>query len=151
MNIRYSACKEEVRPQIEEMIFSLYREDPEGIAINSDKVHATFARCKAYPEKAKLIAIWHEKELVGYALVVFFWSNEFGGEILCLDELYIKKDFRCHGIGSSFIKDIPELFPETVAVHLEVAPSNKRAKSLYENLGFIQNKNLTMLRIFNRQ
>ena len=147
MNIHYSFYEKQLRPQIEEMIFSLYQEDPEGMGIDIGKISATLSECEKHPEKIKLITVCCDGELVGYALIVFFWSNEYGGNILCLDEIYIKKAFRNRGIGSRVIYDLPVIFPEGVAVSLEVTPSNEKAKLFYECLGFTQKKNLSMLRI----
>jgi len=148
MSINYKFYEEKIRSQIEEMMFSLYKEDPAGMPINHNKINATLSECERHPEKTKLISIWHGKELVGYALIVLFWSNEYGGNIICLDEIYIKETFRNRGIGSRVIEDIPNLFPEGVAISLEVTPSNERAKVFYERGGFIQKENLSMIRIF---
>lgn len=150
MNIRYGDYEEKLRPQIEEMILALYEEDPVGMAMDLRKIRATLDHCGAHPEKIRLVTIWHEDELAGYSLVIFFWSNEFGGDILCLDELYIKKAYRRLGIASRFMQDLPQLFPGGAAISLEVTPTNEIAKTFYKHLGFENKENVTMMRMVNQ-
>jgi len=146
INISYAAYKEEFQPDVEEMIFTLYKEDPTGMPIDENKIKATLCQCLKHSEKIRLILIYLGDKLAGYAIIVFFWSNECGGDILCIDELFIKEDFRNRGIGSRFISDLPKLFPEAAGLSLEVTPSNKRAGMLYERLGFRREENIRMFR-----
>ncbi|MCL2566294.1 MAG: GNAT family N-acetyltransferase [Defluviitaleaceae bacterium] len=147
MKVDYIPYQKQFRSQIEKMMLSLYQEDPAGLGIDCNKINATILECTRHPEKVKLLTIWYGGELAGYALIVFFWSNEYGGNILCLDEIYIKEAFRSLGIGSRTIGDMPGIFPESTAISLEVTPSNSRAKLFYERLGFTQKENLSMIRI----
>ena len=79
---------------------------------------------------------------VGYSILINFWSNEFGGNILIIDELFVRKEFRSQGIASQFIQHLAETkFNDSVALQLEVTPDNHRALALYKNLGFKRHKN----------
>ena len=43
-------------------------------------------------------------ELAGYAISFCYWSNEYGGLILGIDELYIRRLHRRKGIASTVIR-----------------------------------------------
>jgi hypothetical protein len=42
--------------------------------------------------------------LLGYALLIPYWSNEFGGVLLFVDELFVLREVRNRGIGHSFFR-----------------------------------------------
>ena len=80
----------------------------------------------------------HNEETVGYALLIHYWSNEYGGMLLFLDELFISEPFRGKGIGAAFLEALKAgVFYKTVGLVLEVMPSNERALKLYLDHGFV--------------
>src|SRR5574342_1135273 len=117
------------------MVNSLYSEDTEGQPMNISKVAATMNEYKKNPEKIKIVILEINNAILGYSILVCLWSNEYGGNILIVDELYIKEKFRNEGIGSYFIKWLEER-EEFVAIQLETTPSNKRVFNYYIRLGF---------------
>ncbi len=73
----------------------------------------------------------------GYALLSFTWSNESGGRVVWLEELYIKPDFRGMGFGSEFLAFMLDKYkPSTTRFRLEVSEDNPAAKKLYSRFGF---------------
>jgi ribosomal protein S18 acetylase RimI-like enzyme len=80
-----------------------------------------------------------EHQLSGYALLIAFWSNELGGNICEVDELFVVPERRNQGHGKSLFEAISErgLWPTPIAgIALGVTPGNVRARRLYERLGF---------------
>ncbi|AIM39288.1 hypothetical protein KO02_23285 [Sphingobacterium sp. ML3W] len=80
-----------------------------------------------------------ENDLVlGYIIVVYFFSFEFKGRVALLDELYISADARGKGLGKKAVQFIKEYVQEVGCklVLLEVEPHNLPAQKLYENQGF---------------
>ena len=72
-------------------------------------------------------------------MLIPYWSNEFGGTLLFVDELFVDEAFRGRGIARSFLAFVAEQRPyQAVALALEVTPRNVRARALYESLGFHQ-------------
>ena len=76
---------------------------------------------------------------VGYMLASLTWSNEFGGRVAWLEELWLAESARGNGLGrrvfEAVLKELAE--KEKVAgFRLEVAPANKGVASLYQKLGF---------------
>lgn len=67
------------------------------------------------------------------------------GNIIDIDELYIKKKFHSQGIGTNFIKYLAEnKFGTSVAPQLKVTSENTKARKLYESLGFKLHKKDTL-------
>jgi len=66
-------------------------------------------------------------------------SNELGGNICEVDELFVAAEHRSQGHGKSLFEAIShgELWPTPIAgIVLGVTPDNVRARRLYERLGF---------------
>jgi ribosomal protein S18 acetylase RimI-like enzyme len=124
------------------LIQSLYREDPSDKPMSPNKIQDTFDALTNHPDRGTIILFDLNGEVIGYSILINFWSNEFGGNILTIDELYIKKAFRSQGIGTRFIQYLAETrFGNSVVIQLEVTPDNVKARKLYESLGFRLHKN----------
>ncbi len=79
----------------------------------------------------------HEGKPAGYALLAFTYSNEAGGLVLWLEELYIRPAFQGKGLGSEMFAFIDEHYKDKVArMRLEIEPANEGAKRLYSRLGY---------------
>ena len=128
------------------MIHELYREDPSTKQISDKKISKTFRKLRDKPDKGKIVIFEDEKELVGYAILIPYWSNEYGGNILHIDELYVKADYRDRGVATSFLKQLVRRNHDAVALQLEVTPSNTRALNYYQKLGFRKTKNSHLIR-----
>ena len=76
---------------------------------------------------------------VGFALTAKTWSREAGGKVLWLEELFILGEYRSKGLGREYFSFIEEYARSNgfMRIRLEVEPSNTRARSLYERLGYI--------------
>lgn len=78
-----------------------------------------------------------DDEVAGYGLISFSFSNEVGGLVLWVEELFILPQFRGNGIGSKFFSFLHDKFDDRVKRYrLEIEPSNDGAKRLYKRLGF---------------
>ena len=75
---------------------------------------------------------------IGYVVVCFGWSIEFGGMDGFVDEIYIRPGVRGRGLGTEILLSLPKALAKVgmKAIHLEVADGNPRARKLYEKLGF---------------
>lgn len=127
---------------VTQLIQALYLEDPEGKPISREKIDLTCETLDSHPDLGTIIVFEYNNAIVGYAILINFWSNEFGGNILNIDELYIESDFRSQGIGTEFIKHLQKnTFANAVALQLEVSNDNSKAHALYKRLGFTPTKN----------
>lgn len=144
MEIKYRRFKASDSKVVAGLIQNLYREDSDGKPTSPQKIQNTFDSLIKHPDRGAIMVLEHQKGIIGYAILINFWSNEFGGNIIDIDELYIKEGFRSQGIGTNFIKHLAEnKFGNSVALRLEVTPGNKKARKLYESLGFKLHKNNT--------
>lgn len=82
-------------------------------------------------------------QIAGYAITVYYPSQEYGGNILWIDELFVKPKYRGRGIAKAFF-EFAEKLTDKVLLRLEAEPNNKKAISLYESLGF---KKLTYIQM----
>ena len=130
---------------LSDMIHALYREDPGGETIDDRKITDTVNEHTIHPEKLNIIIFEDDDQILGYALLVYAWSNEYGGDILHVDELYVQEAYRDQGIGAAFFHFIEETM-SPAALQLEVAPSNRKALVLYNRLGFIPSGNTHLIK-----
>lgn len=72
---------------------------------------------------------------VGYGLLALTHSQEAGGLVCWLEELYVKPSLRGKGVGGAFLDFIKREVP-AARYRLEVEPDNARVKALYERNGF---------------
>ena len=77
--------------------------------------------------------IYSENEIVGYIILTYIFSFEYGGKIAFLDELFIKETARGKGFGKEAIQFIQGEVPKLSLklLYLEVEPHNENAQKLY--------------------
>ena len=82
--------------------------------------------------------VFEEKNtVVGYALLARTWSQEAGGEVIWIEEIYLEPAARGKGYGSAFFGFLEkEYAPHAKRFRLEVEKENEGAVSLYKRLGF---------------
>lgn len=75
---------------------------------------------------------------IGYVVITFGWSVEFGGLDAIIDELYVRPGVRGRGIASEALIALPRALADggLRAIHLEVDRNNEAAKKLYSRAGF---------------
>ncbi|MGR3711804.1 MAG: GNAT family N-acetyltransferase [Shimia sp.] len=75
---------------------------------------------------------------VGYIVVTFGWSVEFGGMDAFIDEIYIRPTVRGRGMATEALISLPKALESAgiCAVHLEVDKDDAKAHKLYEKVGF---------------
>jgi GNAT superfamily N-acetyltransferase len=131
-----------------EMIFNFYIEyDPYHI-ISKESINDTIIHLTNHPENGSIQAIYdHQNILVGYTILIKYWSNEYQGFLLFIDELYIIPSKRSLGYGRAAIETVEKTSHDIKALVLEVSPKNIRAQALYETLGFEFNKNNTLIKV----
>ncbi len=80
---------------------------------------------------------------IGYMVICFGWSVEFGGLDAIIDELYIRPGVRGRGIATEALTALPRALSQAGlrAVHLEVDRENAAARKLYSRAGFTARDN----------
>ncbi|MBR8833038.1 MAG: GNAT family N-acetyltransferase [Stigonema ocellatum SAG 48.90 = DSM 106950] len=152
MDVKFRACTEADLPIVQNYVLSLYSKDPSGMEMTPKKIQNTFEEFILRPEKGRIIVFDIDKTVVGYAILVFFWSNEFGGDVIEVDELFVQEDYRNRGIGKIFFQWLQETWhSKAVALALQTTPTNKRAMAFYQRLGFSLSKNFHLIKVIKPQ
>lgn len=144
--LRFRAFCEQDRPSLERMVQGLYADDPSTEGMTVEKIHRTFGELLRQPERGTFILFESGEAAIGYALVIHYWSNEYGGTIEVIDELFVDPAWRGRGVASAFLDCLADTSSEVKGLQLEVTPRNARARALYTRHGFRTAKNEHMFR-----
>lgn len=84
---------------------------------------------------------------IGYVIITFGWSVEFGGMDGFVDEIYIRPGVRGRGIGTEILMTLPKTLASAgmKAIHLEVDRSNETARRVYEKQHFEPRENYMLM------
>jgi len=113
----------------------------QGYARDAARVRDALGELLRRPELGQAFTIERGGEPVGYALLCFGWSLEWGGRDAFLDEFYVEPGHRGQGVGAAALAALLEA-ARTLgvrAVHLEVESGNEAGQRLYRATGFTGN------------
>ena len=145
MDIDFRPYKNSDFSALHSMITKLYDEDPGYARINDSKIKNTINELTKNKEKGEIVIFQSEKEIIGYSILLNYWSNEYGGNILIIDEIYILPDYRRKGYATVFLKHLTDSNKKTSkGIQLEVGMKNKGAYKLYKDFGFDEINNKIM-------
>lgn len=96
---------------------------------------ATFDEITNGSAYAEAFIFEYDKEIAGYGLIAKTYSQEAGGVVIWIEEIYVKEKFRSKGLGSEFIEYVKENIPAK-RYRLETEPDNHKAQKLYKRHGF---------------
>ncbi len=137
-------------PTLIELVEALYTEDPSPLQPTPEHTRRTFEAFAKHPEKGTALLMEQDGQVAGYALLAFFWSNEYGGHKVFVDELFVRPAWRGKGLATAFFAYLLREWADfAVAFELEVTPQNAEARRLYERLGFVQAKNANLVLVQN--
>lgn len=123
-----------------QMCLALNAEDPGDTPVLREQVLMTLEVLREEPARGRAVVAEIDGQVVGYALLISFWSNEFGGEVCVVDELYLAPSHRNRGVGSTLVSTLrnsDQLWSDrAVAIAIEVAPNNVRARQFFAGQGF---------------
>jgi len=98
----------------------------------------TFDECiKKSPYCRGLMIRTDNGQAVGFALLSFTHSNESGGFVVLLEELFVSDKFRGCGVAKQFFNFLYSQYDKKATRYkLEVTKTNEGAIKLYEKLGY---------------
>jgi GNAT superfamily N-acetyltransferase len=87
-----------------------------------------------------------EAKAIGYVVLTFDFSLEYGGRIAYIDEIYIHEDYRGRGAGTQTITFLEKACRslDLKALYLEVERANLKAQTFYQKMGFVDHDRLLM-------
>ena len=119
------------------MCQDFYCTDAVLLPMDVSKIKKTFEQALNKSPYVRLVFLAEETQTIGYALFAFYWSNEAGGLVAQIEELYILPEHRCKQYGHAFFDWCFDSYKDQVArFRLEVCESNKGAIKLYTQYGF---------------
>ncbi len=118
---------------IARLMHGMYDEGDGIRSIDDDKIAGTFTHLHEGEQHGACLVAEADGGIVGYALLFPFWSSEYGGLLLLLDELYIAPQRRSQGIGGQFLAYIEGYARARgyVALNFIAMNHNKRAIDFY--------------------
>ncbi|AUT03164.1 GNAT family N-acetyltransferase [Nostoc sp. CENA543] len=95
--------------------------------------------------------IQNQNYSIGYVILTFSYSLEYGGKDAFIDEFYIDTVYQRQGIGKQTIKFLEEVCISfnVQALHLEVEKENTSAQSFYHQVGFVDHDRYLMTKHIN--
>jgi GNAT superfamily N-acetyltransferase len=131
------------------MCVALNAEDPGPEPVPPANIRRTLRELRDTPTRGRAVVLEIDGVVCGYALLISFWSNELGGEVCVIDELYVEPKLRGQRHATHLLEALSargEPWVENaVALALETTPDNAPARRLYERVGF-RGRNLSMRR-----
>ena len=105
--------------------------------IGTKNIELTFDEMMRSDEYAECYFIEDKGNTVGFALLAKTFSQEAGGMVIWLEELYIRPQYRSMGYGTEFFEYLEANMDSRVKrVRLEVEEENTRVVDLYKRMGF---------------
>lgn len=110
----------------------------DGYPIDVEKSKKLFRQFIGAENLGRSWLILSDAEIVGYIILTFVFSFEYGGNLAFVDELYLSESARGKGIGKSSITFVQEEAQKIglKMLYLEVEQHNSAAQKLYLSAGF---------------
>ena len=100
--------------------------------LNYKRTFEEIVRSDVYTE---CFIIEYDGDIAGFALISKTFSQEAGGIVIWIEELFIRQQYRSKGLGKEFFEYLEKHRP-AARYRLEIEPKNVRAQMLYEKLGY---------------
>ena len=118
------------------MMEALYRND--GHSFDAAMAERATRSLLDSPTWGHIWLIQQDGRSIGYVVLTFGFSLEFGGRDALLDELFILEPYRSRGLGRQALQFVfDHCRREGIrALHLEVLLGNDKAAAIYSQFGF---------------
>jgi diamine N-acetyltransferase len=129
-------------------VAELYRHD--SIPFDPAIARPALMALLADPRLGQVWLIMLDGQPVGYLIVAFGYSLEFGGRTALLDELFVAEAYRGRGLGTDALRFAADTCRQlgVRALQLEVDHHNQAAQRLYRANGFVDHsRHLMTLRL----
>lgn len=118
------------------MVKSFYLSAAVAHNVDSRNFEKTFEAALSQSPFIRIFIIEDQGVPAGYAILSFTYSNEAGGMVVLIEELYISETYRGKGLGRKFFEFLEQEYPLAKRFRLEVTKTNQKAMALYDGLGY---------------
>jgi GNAT superfamily N-acetyltransferase len=131
-------------PALVALLRDSYAADGQGF--DEDQATRTISWMMRDPARGDVRVAQDESGLVGYLILTFGFSLEYGGVDAFVDELYFVPEKRGQGLGTRALALAEQVCRErgVRALHLTVDRPKVRARDLYLRSGFVEHDRLLM-------
>lgn len=120
-----------------DMAKAFYESDAVLHSVDEQNFINTFNELMRSDAYAECYLMETDGHIAGYALLSKTFSQEAGGLVYWIEEIFVLPEFRSMGLGKEFFSFLNNRLPQnTKRLRLEVEEDNTRAFSLYKKLGF---------------
>jgi len=143
----FRPCTESDLSCVQKLADLLYEEDPKTKGVRTSLAR-TLQEFQSKPDKGQLIVFDDGREISGYCILIFFWSNEYGGNVIDIDEICVAPERRRSSIATDLLLWLEKEFAgDAVGFTLEVSRDNAAAYNLVTKMGFAPVRNQHMIKI----
>jgi GNAT superfamily N-acetyltransferase len=109
-----------------------------GYRLDQARAAEAFAAVIADERLGYVWIIEREQNDIGHVVVTVKYAMEYGGLIACLDDLYVKPEWRNRGLATLSLLEVRRFCREKgiLAVTVEVGFDNGPAQKVYRRIGF---------------
>lgn len=121
------------------MMRALETDDPNKRPFDESRRRSSYLQFLDQPAQGRAWLLKFNGQFVGYLVLTFVFSFEYGGRNAFIDELYVAPEHRRLGIGSRALQFAEKTARAEgiVALHLEISRNNIGAHKLYRKVGFV--------------
>lgn len=130
------AARLEDVPQLLAFMREFYAESQ--YTLDTERAQIVFTQLLADERLGRVWLVEQDRSTVGYVVVAFVFSMEYGGLNAVVDDLFIQPTSRHQGLGRTAISQVIESCRAqgVRALHLETEAANGAAMRLYRRAGF---------------
>src|SRR6187399_1134883 len=88
------------------LCLALNAEDPGSHPVPAEYMRRTLQELRRAPARGRAVVLELNERVCGYALLISFWSNERGGEVCTIDELYVVPGQRGSGHATRLLQSL---------------------------------------------
>jgi len=111
-----------------------------GYDLNHERAAGAFAAVLADERLGYFWIIQAEHQDVGHMVLTLKYAMEYGGMVACLDDLYVRPDWRNQGLSTGALVEVRS-FCEGLGIRaftVEVGHNNGPAQTVYRRAGFVE-------------
>jgi GNAT superfamily N-acetyltransferase len=129
-------------PLLVTMMTEFYSHSP--YTLNARRATDAFAALLADERLGHIWFVQSNLKDVGYVVVTFCFSMNFGGPIAIIDDFYIQRAFRGTGLGKATMQEVRDycISHELRAIQVETGQDNGPALAVYRNAGLVNSDHL---------
>lgn len=129
------------------MAEKFYQSDAVSHPVPKEFFEKTFNMCIEKSPFTRGLIIEQDHIVAGFALLAFTYSNEVGGMVLLIEDLFVLPEFRGKGLVLKFFNYLEAEYHEKIARYrLEVTEANHQAIEIYQHLGYKKIEYMSMVK-----